>query len=370
MKILTSRKLFLISAACAALSFSCESTSKVTANTDSAAPAEKVEETKKENTKPAEKKKQEEPAKQKTEPEQKKSEEPKKENTKPATESKTSKDDITLLEKTEPAKKEQTPAELYQEKTDGLKLSVASSPKETQKSKAFASPFTVSVKDSSGKAVSNLDLTVLYPSSRKNGEIEFSESKITSDANGNASFTAPVPAYAFDSVVKFFPAGDMKNKDIAEKAKSVTAEASYKVKTNLRNSGGIIAVLDYTKKGEVILSRTDSSSSLLMALMKLGFTGIGNSNSTINNAVIKGNQNNIYKATKDLVGSKSAFVVYGTVKYNEDATSLIGEITALSLKDGSVMYKSGKTVPLTGSDITKARNALAEYFAASLNYGL
>ena len=286
------------------------------------------------------------------------------ENTKPAAEEKTAPVPET------PKVVEKTAFELYQSKVGGLTLAALSSPKETINKKAFAAPFSVSVKDAAGAPVSGLELSVVYPTEKSDGTVVLAETAVVSDASGTASFTAQTPSFACNSVVKFYPKGDVSDAQIAKSASEHTVEIPYKVRTNLRNSGGIIAVIDYNQNGTPLLSNTLSSSNLLTSLMRLGFTGIGNSNSTINNAVVKGDKNAVYRETKNLVGSHSSFVIYGTIKYNADATGLIGEATALSLSDGSVLCRASKTASLSGSNLATARKEIADYFASVFNYGL
>ena len=291
------------------------------------------------------------------------------------TETKQEQSKPTLIEETKPATvKTSSALDEYKRKIDGISVKALATPKDAIRGKNFASDFVVSVSKSDGSPVSGLEFTVLYPINKsvaKDGttEIKFEEKTIASSEDGKVTFTSPTPTKTFDSTVRFFPKGDMTNAKIAEAAKTVTAEIPYKVRTDLRNSGGIIAYIDFDKNGNAS-ANSISSSNLLTALMKLGFTGVGNSNSTINNAVIKGTQDDVYKSTKNLVGSKSAFVAYGTVKYADNGNSLAGEISVLSLADGSLLHKASKTVSLVGSDITKARKALAEYFASEIYYGI
>lgn len=366
-----SKRILFASAACAFLAASCVSTPNQSGET---------EETKKETSATTEKET-EKPAEKKDEPANNQSS-GKSDEKKPQTPATDSSDKTALLEKDDKEAKisENTPPvtpvkvktafEEYQEKVSGISISVVSSPKEVIKTKSFASPFSVSVTGSDGTPVSGLELTVVYPSSKSNGDVVFGETSVVSDESGHASFSAGAASFACSSSVKFYPKGDIKDEKIAKAASDLTVEIPYKVRTNLRNSGGIIAVLDYNKSGTPLLSNTLSSSKLLTSLMRLGFTGVGNSNSTINNAVVKGDKNAVYKETKALVGSRSSFVIYGTIKYNSDASGLIGEATALSLSDGSVLSKASKSVSLEGTNLDSARNAIAEYFASVFNYGL
>lgn len=365
-----SKKILFASTVCAFLATSCLTTTNTEGTTEESS-KEKSEITEKQEEKTPEKKNE------KTETSSTKQESEKSEPAKTD-----SSETVALLEKDDKGSKTEVPPQPvvqekvktafdeYQEKVSGITLSAVSSPKETIKSRAFASPFAISVTNEDGSPVSDFEISVVYPSSKSNGDVVFSETSVVSDASGRASFAAAVPSFACNSAVKFYPKGDMKDEQISKAASDLTVQIPYKVRTNLRNSGGIIAVIDYNQSGTPLLSNTLSSSSLLTSLMKLGFTGVGNSNSTINSAVIKGDRKGVYTATKNLVGSNASFVIYGTIKYNEDASGLIGEATALSLSDGSVLCRASKTASLKGTTLASARNVIADYFASVLNYGL
>lgn len=273
----------------------------------------------------------------------------------------------------EPEVKIPTAFELYKEKTDGITIKIISSPSETTKGKAFSKPYEINVSDKNGNAASNFEIRVKTP---------FPSEKIviTTDENGAASYFPPVPEKSSYSEIKFFPDGDMSDTEIAEEAEKLSASAPYKVQTNMKSAGGVIAVVDFSKSEKPITSNPVSSSNLLMSLMKLGFTRIGNIDLT--NDVLKDDPLSLQKKARAMVGNTAAFLIYGTVKYKsvekkEDGTttvSLIGKIKALDLKTGEILFEEEKDSSVNGKNewnaLRDARKNLADDFASDLKYGI
>lgn len=272
-----------------------------------------------------------------------------------------------------PAIKNPTPFELYKAKTEGITLKVTSYPAETTKGKAFSKPYEISVADKDGKPAGNIEIAVKTPFSSE-------RTVVTTDETGKASYLPPVPEKSFYSEIKFFPDGDMGNAEIAEEAEKISAAAPYKVQTNMKSAGGVIAVVDFSKSEKPITSNPVSSSNLLMSLMKLGFTRIGNIDLT--NDVLKDDSFALQKKTRAMVGNSAAFLVYGTVKYKSvekspDGTTtvaLTGKIKALDLKTGGILFDEEKDSSASGKNewnaLRDARVNLSAEFASALKYGI
>ncbi|MBQ8680574.1 MAG: hypothetical protein IJ530_12565 [Treponema sp.] len=270
-------------------------------------------------------------------------------------------------------------ADLYSDKANSSKITVLSSPKETTKLKNFSSPYVIKVEDSLGNAVTDFEVTVVYPSSRKDGKIIYGESTIVTNSEGKAEFTPPAPECSFNSEIRFFPKGDISDLKIKETAKANTVSAAYKVQTNLKSAGGIIALVDFNQNGKAITSNPVSSSNLLMTLMKLGFTRIGNIDLT--NQVIVGDDAKIRAKAKEIVGSTSNFLVYGTVKIDSTAKTadgtaytLNGNIKCMDLKSGEITFAATKVITVSDKNdwnaLDKARKTLASDFANEIKYGI
>lgn len=275
----------------------------------------------------------------------------------------------------------ETPRTLYMKKTDGIKISSVSSPKETSKHKAFAEPFVFSVVNGDGTPAVNFEITVNYPETKTQGTVGFQSENLMTDENGTVSFLPPAPEYAFDSSVKAYPSGDVSNPEIASLAEKVSVSAPFKVRTDFQYAGGNIAIVDFSSSGKPLTNNSISSSNLLMALMKKGFGRIGNLDLT--NEILRDDVDVIYKAAKKQVGNSSRFLIYGTVKYdspmskNADgiySVTLNGKVTCVDLKSGEILssFEHSETAvdEKDWNCLSSARSLLAEYFAQNIIYGL
>ncbi len=277
--------------------------------------------------------------------------------------------------------KEEVPSavDIYKKKVEGVKLTSVSSPKETVKNKAFASPFVVSVTDGEDKALSGFEVTVMYPVSKEGDKVTFEKQSLVSDSEGKVSFTSPVPVQSFNSSVIFAPAFDEKDELIYELSMLHSVALPYMVKTNLVWNGSICLV-DFDQKGKPLTSSSQSSSNLLKQLMMLGFSGIGNADFT--SQVLNGDSNTVYKAAKNLMGNSSSFLIYGTVKYDSPVQKsenlykcdLTAEITCISMKSGSILYTTEQKVSVTDksdwSAVNSAKTEIAKQIALSVKYGM
>ena len=273
-----------------------------------------------------------------------------------------------------------TPVQLYKQQIEGISLVKVSAPKETSVAKQFSAPYVIKA-EKSGAAVPQLQIAVSYPDSRSENEIIWGLELLTTGDDGTVSFLPPISKNSFNSDIKFYPAGDITNPEIEKLALQASLSIPYKVKTNKQNSGGTIAIVDFAQNGKPITSNSVSSSALLMALMRHGFTRIGNADFT--NAILKDDSEQVYKVAKSLLGNNSAFLVYGTVKYeqivtkNDDGTyscSLIGNISCLNMQDGKLLYSTEEKISVTENKewdcLPKARNELAEKLSQDILYGL
>ena len=282
-----------------------------------------------------------------------------------------------------------TESELFAKKIEGLSLTLVSAPKETVKNKIFTSPYVVKVSDSEQKPVESFEISVVYPSSRKSGEVVFSETMITTDSEGNASFLPAAPEFAFGSEISFFPKflrqvsetselPPEESEKIAELQASRTVKAPFKVQTNLKSAGGIIAVVDFNQNGKAVTSNPVSSSNLLMTLMKLGFIGIGNAPQEVTDAVIRDDEAKIFSRGK--VYAKN-FLIFGKVTVDSSektdagfSYTLTGSIKSMSMKTGKIDFVTEKTVTVTDKNdwnaLANARKQLADALANEIKYGI
>lgn len=279
------------------------------------------------------------------------------------------------------ASTEETPESLYAKKIQDITLSVHSYPNETVKGKAFSAPFSFKAVKSDGTPASGLELSITYPETKINGQLGFALANLTTDSNGTVTFIPATPSYSFNSEIRAYPSGDITNPEIQKLAEKAAVKAPYKVRTNRADKGGTISLLDFNSSGKPVLNDSSSSSSLLMCLMRKGFTRIGNADFSA--SILTDDVSNVYKVAKALVGNNSSYLIFGKVTYLSPAEknaegkyslTLEGNVTCLDMKDGSVLCQIKTTGSSTESTqsacIVAARKALAENLAQEINYGL
>ncbi len=281
-----------------------------------------------------------------------------------------------------PAVQVETPASIYEKKIKDLKLSFVSVPKEVTAGRGFTEPFVIKAVKADGTPAQNIEISINYPESKKEGSVEFGFTTLTTGEDGTVSYKAATPSNSFNSELSAYPAGDITDHEIAEAASKAAVKTPFKVKTNRLMTGGTISIVDFTAAGKPITSNSDSSSKLLMALMQQGFKRIGNADFT--NAILSEDSENVRKSAKTLLGNTSDFLVYGTVKYagsvekNETNGKFVltmnGKITILNMKDSTNNGSIEKTVTVECDKewncAPEARKVMAEQFAKELLYSL
>lgn len=265
------------------------------------------------------------------------------------------KDDVIELQ-VEPVK---TEAELYEESIKGVKLSVISKPSAVIAGSSFKNPYTVKV-DKDGQPLEGFSVLIRYPSAKKNGIVEFSETTINTDSSGYVTFMPEKTSFSCDSSILFMPNPKSEDNDVIKLAEKLSVTEKYQVKTKLRSSG-IISLVDYNLN-EKPLSDTFSSSLLLKNLMNKGFSSVGNFDIPRN---LTGNPDAIYRHVHGIVGNSLSFLIFGSVKYSGPVTkedglyscTLEGKISCMDLKTGEILYSTVKTVTEKDSSDWKAVNA-------------
>ena len=278
-----------------------------------------------------------------------------------------------------------TESEIYAQKISGVKLTLISSPKETTKGKIFTSPYILKTENSEEKPVESFEISVVYPFTREDGKIVFSETMITTDSEGKAEFLPPKPEFSFNSEIYFFPKADLQDSTsedekskISELANSVMIKAQFNVQTNLQSAGGIIALVDFNQNGKAITGNPISSSNLLMTLMKLGFVKIGNAPPEILNAVIQNDETKIHDRVKLI---DTSFVIFGTIKIDSAEKTesgstyiLTSNIKSMDSKTGKITFACQKTISVSDKNdwnaLANARKMLADILANEIKYGI
>lgn len=254
-----------------------------------------------------------------------------------------------------------------------LSLKAGKTPTAIRVGQNFTTNFTATViNQETESAESGITVTVTYPASKDTTEISFATTELTSDETGTVTFTPPDTSFTCNSRVTF----TVKSKD-----GNKTTSIPYIVKTNRHNKGGNIAIVDYGLTGKPIRDNSRSASALLTALIKNGFSSIGNVDFV--NEIHSGDQAKIYQAAYNLIGNNSNFLIYGTVKYNGEVTEkdgvfytpLIGDITCLEMKTGKELFHTVIEVVGEGSSewaaLQNARmDLLGPQAAEAIIYGM
>ena len=264
-----------------------------------------------------------------------------------------------------------------------VNISVISSPKETSKGKAFSAPYNIHAAKSDGTPCASLSVIVEYPASRDADSISFEKETLVTDADGNATFSAPTPQFSAKSFVSFYPESSPALKNLAEASK---ATAAWNVRTNVTaRSGILVSVVDYSQDGKMIVGggAQPSTQALTAALWKGGLMGAQNAD--FHNSVDADDSARIQADAKRLVSGNTTFryVVYGRVKYAEKMSqdaqgnwivSLEGDAGALELATGKVLLKTRKSVSVKDKSqwnaLKNAQEEMARQFAEEIVYGL
>lgn len=269
----------------------------------------------------------------------------------------------------------------YLEYIDSLTLTSITSPSATRKSRAFNAPFSIKVTQNN-IPVADLRIKVLYPTNSKNSDPIFTETDITTNNDGIAQFTSPVPNFACDGSVIFqiFPEQITSAIETAIVEKQVSIP--FKVRTD-KTYGLSLALVDFNQSGNALSTNT-SSTAMQPPMMKVGFTGIGNGIPGFNSNIIAGKTEALYKQAKEIFGNTVQYLVFGTVKYaeapirNENGTytiNLNSEVSVMSMKNGEVFFTTNVSVSATENSEWAALNSartdkLANALTEKLLYGL
>ena len=273
------------------------------------------------------------------------------------------------------------------ERIRSLKIELVEIPKETVKKSKFSGPFTAKISVGEDSVpLSKIKIDVKFPSSRnpENFEAEFStvtlDIREKTDFEGTVEFAPPIPEFSFDERISFFPHFDPNVGDIekfSQEAMNHGIQSDYRVKTDMRSRGGVVSLIEFKKDGS-LLGGSLASSRLLMGLMKVGFTGIGNDNDNFEKAIRSGSEQSVFDAAKKYNGTVP-YLIFGTLRHFEPDTqenaqpvNLVAEVTCMNLKATDESWRIlFKTVQYaSGKDLASARDAIAQKIASAVNYGM
>lgn len=248
-------------------------------------------------------------------------------------------------------------------------------PAETVKGSPFKSEFIAKViwRDTK-ESIASVPVEIQYPVSNKNGKLEYAVVNAVSDEKGLISVMPELPQYACNGMLT------MRFDVPGENLFLWVDIAPYKVATSVRGKPGAISLVDFTKSGSPIINNSKSSSVLLTALVRRGFTRIGIADFTA--PIVAGHSDGVYSEAKKLFGSSTQFLIYGTVKYEKAEQTgdgfmiaLVADITVLDLMAKNELYKIISRAQVIAKNeyeaLEAARQALlVDDIAEQLIYGM
>lgn len=274
---------------------------------------------------------------------------------------------------------QESPEDIFIKSLEGISVQKVSSPKEISKGRNFAAPFIFSVTKADGTPAEGFALTLEYPASKSEGSINFNKVELLTDAEGKISFTAEQPSFAVKTSVKAYPTPVSEDPSLAERLKPYTAEADWKVKSDLASKGAVLFVWDFNEKDRPV----NNSYNIQAEFRSRGITMVGNG--PIGETSYIGKPKALYKDTYDIIGGSAyGYMIYGTIKFEQPVTALEdesgyycilkAEIEAVSMKKGDVIYSSVISYESKGKNwnecVSKGKEKLAELVVSDIIYGL
>ena len=269
----------------------------------------------------------------------------------------------------------QTPESIFLKSLDGISFSFTQTPKVTNVNKAFSSPFSFVVKNSEGKELPDFEVSVSYPSAKKNGQIIYKTINGKTDEKGTYSFAAPVPAFAAST--KLYAYATPVSQDVENEAKNAGAQADWKVKSDIITKGAVLFVWDFNEKDRPV----NNSYEILSEFRTRGMTLVGNA--PVNETADIGKPlATLYKKNYAIIENAYGYLIVGTIKFFKPVEeceggylcSLVSEISAVNMKNGEVIFTSTFTNEAVGQNWTKSiktcKEQLAKQIVDAIVYGL
>ena len=275
---------------------------------------------------------------------------------------------------------QESPEDIFIKSLEGITIKSVSSPKEVYRGRSFAAPFVFEVKNADGEPVENLSITLSYPSSKSVDEgISFEKTEILTDSDGKITFTAEPTAFAAKTKVTVYPTPINESEELIERLKPFTAEADWKVKSDIVSKGAVLFVWDFNEKDRPI----NNFSNLQAEFRTRGITMVGNG--PVNETSYLGKQQSLYKDTFKIIGGKAyGYLIYGTIKFDQPVTAkedgsgyfcvMKADIEAFDMKNGNKVYSFTTSYESNGKNwnecVSKGKDKIAEYIVTDIIYGL
>ncbi len=274
---------------------------------------------------------------------------------------------------------QESPEMLFLKSLEGISITKVSSPKEVTKGKSFAAPFVFAAAKADGSPAEGQSLTISYPASKSEGKINYATAEAVTDAEGKIYFEAAQTSFAAAAKVSVYPTPVTEDKELAEELKKYTAEADWKVKSDLASKGAVLFVWDYNERDRPV----NNSYNIQAEFRGRGITMVGNG--PIGETSYIGKPKSLYKDTYDIIGGTAyGYLIYGTIKFEQPVTALEdgsgyycilkAEIEAVTMKNGELVYSSSITHEETGKNwndcVSKAKDKLSKLVVDDIIYGL
>ena len=275
---------------------------------------------------------------------------------------------------------QESPEDIFINSLEGITIAKVSSPKEVYKGRKFAEPFVFAVKNADGTPLENFSLTLTYPSSKSvETGINFEKTEILTDSEGKISFTADTTTFAAKTKVTVYPTPINEEASLMERLKPFTAEADWKVKSDIVSKGAVLFVWDFNEKDRPI----NNFANLQAECRTRGITMVGNG--PVNETSYLGKQQALYKDTYKIIGGNAyGYLIYGTIKFEQPVTAkedgsgyfaiFRADIEAFDMKDGSKVYSFTTSYESEGKNwnecVSKGKDKIAELIVSDIIYGL
>lgn len=286
-----------------------------------------------------------------------------------------------------------TPAELFVQSLEGIKLEMVEAPtKWINYGKTFNAPYTVLVTDAEGNPVSDFDLRISYPEDRKEGMLWVTSKDVKTNEEGKYSFVPENTKFAADSKVGFFPSPKFlednypdygTDEEAVKIIENVLEEklvyANYWVRSDIVYKGALLFIWDYNERNKPV----NNSYEILAQFRNRGMTLVGNA-PTSDSSYIGKSLEYLYKENYDMVQDSYGYLICGTVKFTKPVEkvegtddylcSLVAEISAVKMKNGEKVFDRQFTHEAKGANWSKAtttcKEELSKEIVDALLYGL
>ena len=275
---------------------------------------------------------------------------------------------------------EESPEDIFIKSLEGISIAKVSSPKEVYKGRKFAEAFVFQAKAADGQPLENLSLTLTYPASKSVDEgISFEKTELITDAEGKITFTPEATSFAAKTKVSVYPTPINENPELMERLKPFTAEADWKVKSDLPSKGAVLFVWDFNEKDRPV----NNFANLQAECRTRGITMVGNG--PVNETSYLGKQQALYKDTYKIIGGNAyGYLIYGTIKFEQPVTAkedgsgyfciIKADIEAYDMKNGNKVYTFTASYESNGKNwnecVSKGKDKIAEFIVTDIIYGL